>query len=144
MARTISTPAVASLATRSIILDATRCWRRARDNHSPVQPALYQTLTVHSCAVLTPVLDSLLALYESAIGRRLRAGASGQIEISGDERDLLDLLAGPGGDEDLPDVGANSGLAAPLRIALRSARIMLRHALDPGEQAPAMRILVTA
>jgi hypothetical protein len=144
VARTISTPAVASLATRSIIIDATRCWRRARDSRSPVQPALYQALMVHSCAVLTPELDSLLAIYESAIGRRLRAGASGQIEISGDERDLLDLLAGPGGDEDLPGVGANSGLAAPLRIALRSARIMLRLALDPGEQAPAMRILVTA
>ena len=143
MARTISTPAVASLTTRSIIVDATRCWRRARDSHSPVQPALYQTLMAHSCAVLTPVLDSLLALYETCIGRRLRTGATGQAEISGDEHDLIDLLAGPDGDATLPVAGAESGLAGALRIALRSARIMLNLALDPDEQAPVLRVLAT-
>ena len=145
MAITITPPTDAPLATRSIILDATRCWRRARDNHSPVQPALYQALTVHRCDILTPVLDSLLALYESFIGRRLRAGAAGQADISGDEHDLLDLLGRPDGGEDpLPRTGVNSGLASALRIALRSARIMLRLALEPVQQAPALRIVATA
>jgi hypothetical protein len=144
VARTISPPANALLATRSIIVDATRCWRLARDSHSPVQPALYQALLGHSCAVLTPVLDSLLALYETFIGRRLRAGASGQTDISGDEHDLLDLLAGPdSGDDALPAVGASPGLAGALRIALRSARIMLRLALEPAEQPPSLRLLAT-
>ena len=143
MARTNSTPAVASLATRSIILDATRCWRSARDSRSPVQPAMYKILAVHRCAVLTPVLDSLLALYESCIGRRLRAGTSGQAGISGDEHDLLDLLASADGETALPGANADPGLAGVLRIALRSARIMLRLALDPGEQAPVLRLLAT-
>jgi hypothetical protein len=145
VARTISTPAEALLETRSIIIDATRCWRRARDSHSPVQPALYVALAAHSCAVLTPVLDSLLALYETCMGRRLRAGTAGQAGISRDEHDLLDLLAGPaGGDDALPAIGANARLIGALRIALRSARIMLRLALEPGEQPPPLRILVTA
>lgn len=143
MARTIPTPAVASLEARSIIIDATRCWRRARDSRSPVQPALYAALATHRCAVLTPVLDGLLALYEACIGRRLRAGASGQAEISGDERDLLDLLAGA--EEDLPLPGiVNPGLTGTLRIALRSARFMLRLALEPCEQRPVLRVLAPA
>lgn len=143
MARTIPTPAVASLETRSIIIDATRCWRRARDSHSPVQPALYAALAAHSCAVLTPVLDGVLALYETCIGRRLRAGTSGQVEISADEHDLLDLLAGPEEDAPLPG-SVNPGLAGTLRVALRSARIMLRLALEPCDQAPSLRIFVPA
>jgi hypothetical protein len=145
MASTLFPPAVAPVMTRSIILDATRCWRRARDNHSPVQPALYRALTVYRCDVLTPVLDSLLALYETCIGRRLRAGASGQADISGDEHDLLDLLAGANGDETaLIRSGANSGLIGALRIALRSVRIMLRLALEPGEPIAPPRLNVTA
>ena len=143
MARTSSPPANAPLATRSIILDATRCWRNARDSHSPVQPALYQALMAHSCAVLTPVLDSLLALYETCIGRQLRAGASGQADISGDEHDLLDLLTAPDRDAALPGC-VHPGLVGALRIALRSARIMLRLALEPGEQPPSLRIMATA
>jgi hypothetical protein len=133
VARPIAPPADAPLATRSIIVDATRCWRSARDSRSPVQPALYQALMAHSCAVLTPVLDSLLALYESCIGRRLRAGASGQADMSRDEHDLLDLLEAANDDATLPR-GINPGLTGALRIALRSARIMLRLALEPGEQ----------
>ena len=145
MARTIFPPTEAPLTTRSIILDASRCWRSARDSHSPVQPALYKALMVHSCAVLTPVLDSLLALYETFLGRRFRAGASGQADISGDEHDLLDLLAHPdSSDDSLPHIGVNPGMAGALRIALRSARIMLRLALEPGEQAPTLRILAKA
>jgi hypothetical protein len=143
VARTSSPPADASLATRSIILDATRCWRSARDSHSPVQPALYQALMAHSCAVLTPVLDSLLALYETCIGRQLHAGASGQAEISGDEHDLLGLLAAPDGDAALPG-SVRPSLVGALRIALRSARIMLRLALEPGEQVPPLRIMAIA
>jgi hypothetical protein len=131
--------------TRWIIIDATRCWRSARDGRRPVQPALYEALAVYRCTVLTPVLDSLLVLYEKYIGRRFRAGAAGQAGISGDEHDLLDLLAGPdGGATALPKIGVDPRLAGTLQIALRSARIMLRLALDPGEQAPSLRILATA
>ena len=44
----------------------------------------------------------------------------------------------------LPKIGVDPRLAGTLQIALRSARIMLRLALDPGEQAPSLRILATA
>ena len=113
--------------------------------HQPVQPALYQSLKTYRCDVLTPVLDSLLALYEKYIGRRFRAGAAGQADLSGDEHDLLDLLARPdGGEAPLPELAANPGLAGTLRIALRSARIMIQLALDPAEQPPLLRIVATA
>ncbi len=145
MASSKSPPTVAPPVAQSIILDATRCWRSARDSHRPVQPALYETLTVYRCGVLTPVLDSLLELYEKYIGRCFRAGTSGQGGISGDEHDLLDLLAAPDSSETtLPGASANPGLAGALRIALRSARIMLRLALDPSEQAPPLRLMVPA
>jgi hypothetical protein len=148
VASTLSPTTVATLVTRSIILDATRCWRSARDSRTPVQPALYQALDVHRCAVLTPVLDSLLKLYETCIGRRFRAGAYGQAAMSGDEHDLLDLLAGAdGGEAVLIGAGAKPGLAGAMRVALRSARIMLRLALDPADQAPSlpvMRLMATA
>ena len=62
MADTALPPISVTPTPASIILDATRCWRSARDGHQPVQPALYQSLKTYRCDVLTPVLDSLLAL----------------------------------------------------------------------------------
>ncbi len=144
MASTFSPTTVATLVTRSIILDATRCWRSARDSRTPVQPALYEALAAYRCAVLTPVLDSLLALYETCIGRRFRASAFGQADISGDEHDLLDLLTAADGGAAVPGGNAHPGLARALAVALRSARIMLRLALEPGEQTPSLRLLATA
>ena len=115
MADTALPPVSVTPTPASIILDATRCWRSARDGHQPVQPALYQSLKTYRCDVLTPVLDSLLALYEKYIGRRFRTGAAGQADLSGDEHDLLDLLARPdGGEAPLPELAANPGLAGTL------------------------------
>jgi hypothetical protein len=144
VAITISPRSAAPHITRTVVIDATRCWRRARDSRRPVQPALYEALVVHRCTVLTPVLDSLLALYETCIGRRFRASAFGQADISGDEHDLLDLLTAADGGAAVPGGNAHPGLARALAVALRSARIMLRLALDGREQAPVLRMLATA
>ena len=146
MASTVSPPTVATLVTRSIVLDATRCWRDARDSRRPVQPALFQALAVHRCGLLTPAIDSLLQLFEKCTGRRFRTGARGQAGLSGDEQQLLDLLAGPErGETVVLDTAASPRLARAMRTALRSARIMLRLALEPGDHIPSspqLRMLV--
>jgi hypothetical protein len=124
--------------TRSIIVDATRCWREAQDSRQPVQPALFQALTVHRCGVLSPAIDSALRLYERCAGRRLRTSAPGQPGLSGDEQALVELLAGPDRD-DAPlgsTAAASPGLLHALRIALRSLRAMLRLTIDPIDFGP--------
>lgn len=99
-----------------LIPAAARAWRRARDERSPVQQALYAALHPLRCGMLAPVLDSLLTLYETDAGRRLRVG---------DEHDLLRLLAR----EDDPAPGA------ALDTALRSTRIMMRVVCEPAGAA---------
>lgn len=131
------TPSAATIVANSLILDAARSWRDARDNNKPVQQALYRALVGYGCGVLAPVIDSVLALYEVCSGRRFRTGASGFVSISSDEHRLLHLLRGPGDKEPaVLDVSASPDLAPVMRIALRSARIMLRLALDPVGVSP--------
>lgn len=132
-------PTASTLASRSIIVDATRCWRDARMTHAPVQPALFELLAAYRCDVLGPAIDSLLRLYERCTGRPLDAGAPGQASLSGDEQQLLDLLSRA--ERDAPPVGgltASPRLLGALRAALRSAAAMLRLALDQGDRAAGM------
>lgn len=104
----------------TILIEAARCWREARDMGRAVQPSLYRLLTGLGCGMLAPVLDSLMTLWEWAVGRRFAPG-SGQ--ISNDERLLLGLLDGSrslhGG------VDCEEGRALALRCAITSTRIML-------------------
>lgn len=74
-----------------LVTAAARCWRRARDGGEPVQQSLHAMLEPHDCGVLAPVFDSLMALCEAALGRRIAVGGAG---LSGDERLLLGLLDG--------------------------------------------------
>lgn len=113
----------------SLVRAATRSWRSARDNGKPVQAALYRALDVHRGGLLAPVFASLIELYESCLGRPIRAGGPDPASISIDEHRLLGLLDGSRDIRTLLDA-ANSGLARALRIAVQSTRIMIRIALD--------------
>jgi len=108
----------------SAILEAVRSWRVARDAGNSIQPALYAPLETRGYGLLAPVLDGLLTLFEAASRRRFDAGAPSDSVITGDEHRLLDLLDGddvtPPADQFRPD------LAAAMRVAVRSARVMLR------------------
>lgn len=128
----------ARLAVNSMILDAARAWRDARDSRQPTQPALHRVLVTHRCGILAPVIDSVLTLYEACSGRRFHVGDPVHVGLSADEHRLLNLLCGSGRcDTAVLDASASPGLAPALRIALRSTRIMLRLALDPvGGNAP--------
>jgi hypothetical protein len=112
---------------KEIVLAAARAWRGARLAGAPVQPALYRTLKPHLCGVLAPVLDSLFAVYERAIGKPIRAGTSGCAVLTADEENLLGLFGEAPG---LPAASGGDRLSDVLRIAAHSSRIMIRLALD--------------
>jgi hypothetical protein len=112
----------------AVVLDAARCWRAARDAGPSVQPCLFATLRAHGAEMLAPVFDSLMSLYESALGRRLQVG-EGAV-VSEDEQLLLNLLGGS--QRACTRLERNDGVAVALRCALCSTRIMMRHALDCG------------
>lgn len=117
-------PAVSTLATASMVIEAARYWRAARDTGHPVQPALYVPLETQGCGLLAPAIDGLLRLFEAGFRRRFQAGDPLDRRLTGDEHQLLDLLA-----EDEPPAAVEQvhpGLATAMRIALRSTRIMLR------------------
>lgn len=132
-------PPAATIVANSLILDATRSWRTAHDSGTPVQQALYHALDAYRCGILAPVIDSVLALYEACSGRRFRTGAPDYVSISEDEHRLLKLLRGAG-DKDavVLDVSANPDRARVMRIALQSARIMLRLALETVSTPPSL------
>jgi len=130
------TPPAATIVANSLILDAVRSWRQARDSGNPVQPALYRALVGYGCGILAPVIDSVLALYEACSGRRFRTAAPDYVGFSGDERHLLSLLRSGNKKPAVLDISASPDLAPVMRIALRSARIMLRLALEPAGATP--------
>ncbi|WP_395396027.1 hypothetical protein WBP07_22105 (plasmid) [Novosphingobium sp. BL-8A] len=75
-----------------MLVDAMRCWSEARRAGEPVQPRLSHLLGDQDCAMLTPVFDSLIRLYEIVLERPIQAG-SGPV-FSEDEHLLLDLVGG--------------------------------------------------
>lgn len=107
----------------SAVIDSARIWRAARDLGQPVQPILYARLERLGSGILAPVLDALLTLFEACFRRRFDAGDSADAALTGDERQLLNLL-----DRDCPAAPiaqVRPELALALRTALRSTRIML-------------------
>jgi hypothetical protein len=107
-----------------MVIEAARSWRAARDTGDPVQPALYAPLETQGCGLLAPALDGVLTMYEAGFQRRFQAGKPLDRGLTGDEHQLLDLLAE---EEPRPAVEqVHPGLATVMRIALRSTRIMLR------------------
>ena len=123
----------------SLLLDAARCWRRARDAGPRVQPTLYAQLEPHGCGIMAPVFDGLFVATEAGLGRPLEVGAEGQATITGDEIALLTVLdRQPMRSE--TDVSVRSWLAT----ARDSAAIMLRSVLDAAVNAPPPRALLSA
>lgn len=112
----------------SMLIDAARCWRAARDSGRSVQPHLYQTLDGYDCAMLAPVLDSLCLFYEAALGRPMAVGATRA--ASDDEQMLLDLVDGS---IPLRCLSCPQRMAANFSCVLCSTRIML--ALTMGQPA---------
>lgn len=105
-------------ASETLILQAVRRWQAARASGRVRQAELSQLLAPRGAAILAPVLDSLIAIYEASLGRRIEQGASAT--PSSDERSLIALLDAPASAE--PAEGSPSLLAC----ALRSARVMLK------------------
>ncbi len=123
-------PAISALGITSTIVDAARSWRIARDTGQAVQPALYTRLETWGCGVLAPVLDGLLSLFEAGFRRRFHAGALSDSRLTNDEHHLLDLLES---DEPAPPIEQfHPDLAGPMRIAVRSSRIMLGSVIGRG------------
>jgi len=125
-------PAPTVFATPSLIAAAARSWRSARDDGRPVQAALFATLDRYRCGVLAPVFASLMALYETCAGRRIRVGRFDGAPLSNDEHILVDLLDGPADGQRMTlHAAADPGLSTAMRIALRSTRIMIGLTLEP-------------
>ena len=124
MNRPLSYPAADPAMPAAVLIDATRCWRRARDAGDPIQPCLARTLAVHDCAVLAPVVDSLIRYYEAALGRPIAIGSAKA--LSRDEHLLLGLLDGS---TPRACLACPERAAIGLDCALCSTRIMLALAL---------------
>lgn len=104
-----------------LVLRAARLRDQARLRHRPLQVALSRFLAPANLAILAPVIDSLLQLFEAALGRPVIVG-SRQVE-SEDEHLLLSLLAGTRGRTVCLACSPNA--ARDLHCAVRSARIMI-------------------
>lgn len=122
------------LTPEAIIVDAARCWRETVDRHRPILPTLFARLEVRDAGFLAPAIAALLSILEAWSGRRFRAGDESAAVLTNDEQVLLGLL-----ETAAPPAAIHAsrpGLTGPLRVALRSTRIMLHHVLglDLGER----------
>ncbi|MEH6758440.1 MAG: hypothetical protein V7676_13160 [Parasphingorhabdus sp.] len=104
-----------------LVTASARCWRSARDSNVPVQQRLHVLLSPHSGGMLAPVFDSLLTLYEGALGRPLAVGEAGN--ISDDEHLLIGLL--DGSRLRRACIACPVGAASALDCAICSTRIMI-------------------
>ncbi|CAM4324613.1 hypothetical protein NOLU111490_17515 [Novosphingobium lubricantis] len=123
------------LTPEAIIVDAARCWRETVDRHRPILPTLFARLEMRGAGFLAPAIAALLAIHEVWSGRRFTAGDTTVPILTDDERTLLDLLEAT--EPPAFPLPAQPGLTGPLRIALRSTRILLRRVIghDLGEVA---------
>ncbi|RKF22606.1 hypothetical protein D6851_05150 [Altericroceibacterium spongiae] len=131
MTRHFLPPNLDDAAHRSLLVEAARCWRNARDTGQSVQPCLYKILASHNCEMLVPVFDSLMHLCEDALGRAVAIGEDAA--LSGDEHLLLGLIDGSKPRRTCIDCA--EGAASALDCAICSTRIMMGLALvrDTGD-----------
>ena len=121
MTRHFPPPSLDVAAHRSLLVEAARCWRNARDTGQSVQPCLYKILAFHNCEMLAPVFDSLMHLCESALGRPIAVGKAAT--LSGDEHLLLGLIDGSQPRHACIDCAEGAG--SSLDCAICSTRIMM-------------------
>lgn len=98
-----------------------RGWRAARDRHACTQQRLHRLLSPHGAGMLAPVFDSLMTLYEAALGRDFAVGTAAA--LSADERMLIDLL--DGSRPQCACIDCPEGAARALHCSICSTRIML-------------------
>lgn len=127
MTRQFPSPLKEASLVSTLLIEAARCWREARDKRQPVQPRLFSLLSHYGHDMLAPVFDSLMTLSESVSGRRIATGV-GPV-LSEDELHLLDLV------EQGADKPATEGLAASLNCAAASLRLLLRRSRLPAMPA---------
>ena len=113
-------PASASFTPATLILAAARCWRRTQDSGRPVQAALFRTLDAYRCGMLAPAFASLLALYESCLGRQIRVGGP-RPEASFSRRAAAARPAQPRGRRNGKDIGVRRQFRPGGRDAGRGA-----------------------
>ncbi len=104
-----------------LILEAIRCWRKARDDGHFPQPCLFRALAPHDADFIVPAIDSVMTFYECHLGRPLSVGDT--VTISDDENWLLTSLIGVATKERSTtrvDFAANI-----LQCAIRSTRAIL-------------------
>jgi hypothetical protein len=130
----LSPPSLEPAALDVILIDVVRAWRRARDGDHPVQPSLFRALDSRDCGLLAPVFDSLLRLYETALGRRLCVGEGPW--MSEDELLLLGLLDGSKARPGCLDCAESA--AARFDCALCSTRIMTALTMGPPMDRPGL------
>jgi len=125
-------PSNETTAPASILINAARCWREARDAGDPIQPCLSCVLAEHGYEMLAPVLDSLCLFYETALGRQMNVGEA--MTLSEDEHLLLSLVDGL---RPRARLACTLSAAHALDCALCSTRIML--ALTLGYLVPTLQ-----
>ncbi|MBN9319810.1 MAG: hypothetical protein BGN86_09025 [Caulobacterales bacterium 68-7] len=118
-------PPLEDPARSTLLVEVIRCWRAACDAGQAVQPRLSALLHRHAGEMMAPVFDSLLSLFEAAIGRRLAVGVAGQ--VSEDERMVLGLL--DGSRPQRACINCTEGAASALNCAVCSTRVMMAMAL---------------
>ncbi|GEM_PF-1067792 len=104
----------------NMVAVAAHCWRAARDAGAPAQRRLYMLLSRQGHGMLAPAFDSLMTLYEAALGRRIATDCAAP---SRDERPLLSLI--DGSTSRLASIDCAEGPAAALDCAIRSTQIMI-------------------
>ncbi|WP_343610726.1 hypothetical protein [Novosphingobium sp.] len=134
MTRHVSPPIHQTTAPTPMLVDAIRCWSEARLTGQAVQPSLTRVLGDHDCIMLTPVLDSLIHLYEIGLGRPLRAGDGP--DISEDEHLLLDLIDGRFSRKAC--LSCDKEIASALDCAICSTRIMMALSIPAHRPAPSL------
>jgi len=116
----------ASTGARDLLTAVVRCWRSARDGGAQVQQSLHRLLAPHGCEMLAPVFDSLMTLYEDALGRRIVPGEGRALSL--DEQILLGFLDGSKSRRACIDCA--EGAASSLDCAICSTRIMMALAIE--------------
>lgn len=123
-----------SEARERLVVDAARCWREARDHGRAVLPILFARLELRRAGFLAPAIDALLAMLEAWSGRRFRAGNPAAADLTDDEHWLLNLLDKSPAPSPLH--AARPGLTAPLHVAVRSTRLIIRSVLGQDVTVP--------
>lgn len=106
----------------SVLVEAIRCWRLARDSGQPSQPCLFRLLVRSGRDMLAPVFDGLIAAYEQALDRPIMTGSSSV--ISRDEERLVYLVENA--DFEAGTTSRMEGLRRSLQCAICSTRIMMK------------------